>query len=169
MGTWGEAGRALLARAGGLARLHYRQMAAGDRVGARLRGRQMAPPRGSAGGPGLCASGGAACPLRRAGGRGGDATSCHRRCRGLSRRGERGRARWEPRSAQLSVRSSGAETGRAGLRRGGRGAARAPRGLRLLGRGGPGGDRGQHQELSLRPGLPLPLRVLSSPSGVERI
>lgn len=41
--------------------------------------------------PGLCASGRDACPLRRAGGRGGDTPSCHHQCPGLSRRARAGR------------------------------------------------------------------------------
>ena len=50
----------------------------------------MAPPRADPrlrrGRPGPRASGGAACPLRRAGGKGGDTPSCHRQCPRLSRR-----------------------------------------------------------------------------------
>ena len=63
-------------------------------------------------GPGPCASGGAACPLRRAGGRRGDTPSCHRRCPGLSRRAPAGRGGNARAGAAVFSQLRGARAGR---------------------------------------------------------
>lgn len=93
-------------------------------------GRTPASAEEACWGPGPCASGGAACPLRRAGGRRGDTPSCHRRCPGLSRRTPAGRGGNARAGAAVSSQLLGARPGRqcacaAGAPRAGR-AARGP-------------------------------------------